>query len=87
MDDERVCNASCMAFCTFPRTSNDSELNQQQSHCVLISSAERLGRHAVIFVGMMAEHHKRRKVAEQDARRAAATPQGPFASPLGKENP
>ena len=90
MDDGRVCNAACMAYSTFPRSSKDGELSEQQSHCVLLSSAERVGKHLVIIAGMMAEETKRKKVAQQDLQRAASTvPQGPFASPLpaGKEKP
>lgn len=44
LDPERVCGADCMAYTTMP--SESPYLNDQQKHCMLIVSAERLSRYA-----------------------------------------
>lgn len=47
---DRLCGADCMAWTTQP--AEKSALNEQQKHCTIIVSLERLGRYAGFAVKM-----------------------------------
>jgi hypothetical protein len=70
LNDERVCGAECMAFITFPKQSDNSELGKQQAHCALLNNADRLGRNVVIAVSMLARAEKKKRSAEADQKRS-----------------
>lgn len=84
MDSERVCGADCMAFITFPRASNSSELSEFQTHCSLLSAADRLGRNVTIVAAELVARNKRDKInrIDDDRKDKAAQPvsTGPFAA-------
>ena len=45
MSDDRACGASCMAYVTYPHAkANNSDLEEQNLHCAVISNIERAGR-------------------------------------------
>lgn len=61
MDATRVCGAECMAYVTHPRSSASSELAEQQQHCALLNSAERLGRNVTALASIAAKDAKDRQ--------------------------
>lgn len=82
LDFSRVCNASCMAYLTFPR-GEPKELSKQQAHCALLLFSERASRHLAILASTMVSAESRNKIADQDRRREKSVePTGPFASPF-----
>jgi hypothetical protein len=86
IDATRLCNASCMAYVTYP-LGGPKELSQMQSHCALLLFGERISRHVTIIASTLAATSKRQKTADQDRQRTAATPvadasPGPFANPF-----
>jgi hypothetical protein len=62
INGDRICGADCMAFTTVP--SESPYLNEQQKHCSLIVSAERLGRYAGGILSLF-------KKADADSKRSA----------------
>jgi hypothetical protein len=50
LDSKRACNASCMAYVTYPKVAKTSDLSPEQAHCAVVNNAERVGR-GVIMVG------------------------------------
>jgi len=86
MDAERICGPDCMAFLTFPRRANSSELSEMQSHCTFLSSADRIGRNITILASALHDTARRAKTKDMDAEREKAkgppaTQLGPFATP------
>lgn len=85
MDAERICGPDCMAFLTFPRRANSSELSEMQSHCTFLSSADRIGRNITILAAALHATSIRNKTKDMDDKRehakGTATQQGPFAQP------
>lgn len=82
LDNTRMCNASCMAFITYPR-GEQKELSEMQQHCAVLLFSERIARHAAIIASTLVSSDKRKKISEQDKQRAQSlTPTGPFASPF-----
>lgn len=85
---DRVCGPDCMAFVTNPTASQKSELSEQQQHCSLLVSAERVGRHLPIIASILnaacttlEAREKRSKIEDADRRRNASThgvPPNPF---------
>ncbi len=74
-DDQRICNASCMAYLTFPKESQ--ELNEQQQHCALLAFEERKARHLVIIAKLLADKNTAGRKAAADMKREAANPVNP----------
>lgn len=83
LDQDRLCGPACMAFLTYPKRSDNSELADSQTHCSLLLAADRVGRNVTILASTLAQGEKRRRMADLDARREASTPkpEGPFAQP------
>jgi len=88
MDAERVCGPECMAFLTFPRKANSSELSEMQAHCTFLTSADRVGRNITILTSALINKTKADKLKDIDRARDQATPKvspstqlGPFAAP------
>ncbi len=70
--DDRECGAACMAFLAQP--ADVPFLSPQQRHCVVIVSAERLARHAVIGVKIFSDAYQDFKKATADKARANQKP-------------
>jgi len=68
-DMQRPCGSDCAAYVTHPRRSSSSELNEQSSHCALISGVERLGRNLTIIAQGLVKAEKNRQVSEADRKR------------------
>lgn len=68
-DMQRPCGSDCAAYVTHPRRSASSELNEQSSHCALISGVERLGRNLTIIADGLVKAEKRRQLSEADKKR------------------
>lgn len=83
LDNSRLCNASCMAFITYPR-GEPKELSDMQAHCAVLLFGERIARHMTILASTAVSSEKRRHTANQDRRREEAMNAGPFASPFPK---
>jgi hypothetical protein len=81
-DDQRICNASCMAYLTFPKEAQ--ELNDQQQHCALLVFEERKARHLVIIAKLLADQNTAGRKAAADKKREAAIPAVPAVSPFPK---
>jgi len=85
MDGSRLCNASCMAYVTYP-LGEPKELSRMQAHCSLLLFGERISRHITVVAGTLAHTAKRQKTADQDRQREKGmepqTQMGPFASPF-----
>ena len=74
IDKARVCGGDCMAYQAFPR--ENKELQEMQTHCMLLSSIERIGRsttigmsHLVKLQEMTNKEYIDRKNREMDAQR------------------
>jgi hypothetical protein len=89
MSAVRVCGPDCMGYVTHPRSSPIGELGTQGVHCILLSTAERLGRGVLALASMQAATVTKQRNKDADRAReeqfAAATP-NPAASPFGKKN-
>jgi hypothetical protein len=70
--EDRECGASCMAF--LPQPADVQLLSLQQRHCVVIVSAERLARHAVIGVKLLSDAYQDFKKTSADRARANQKP-------------
>lgn len=75
---DRMCGADCMAYVTFPRTASSSELSEHQAHCILLSSAERVGRNITILASDLVKTSRRQRIAAADKAREASTPKPPI---------
>lgn len=82
LNADRVCTADCMAYSTAPRVAASSELNAEQSHCVLLASAERVGRNVTVVASLLADKERKSAARVADERRQSELLQGPR-SPLG----
>lgn len=71
LSEERMCGAECMAFTTYPKKADSSELSNQQAHCVLLNNADRLGRNVTIAASVLAKSVKKKVLTEADKARAA----------------
>ena len=69
LNDQRICRPDCMAFTT--EGSESPYLNDQQKHCMLIVSVERLARYS----GGLLSLAKNKKA--DDDRKTQADPPGP----------
>lgn len=69
LDGRRPCGPDCMAWTTAPSESRD--LNDQQKHCTVIVSIDRLGRHSGVVAKTMVN-------AKADAGRPSAQPPNPL---------
>jgi len=84
LDAGRACGAECVAYVTTVRSAKSPELGEQQSHCILVSSLERVGRSGIGIAGMMASAQKRKSIAEADkARNEQLVPKSAVESPFG----
>jgi hypothetical protein len=81
LNDTRECNASCMAWITHP-SGCGPELNEVQSHCMLITGVERIARHTTIIASGLADSEKKRRIAEADKRREKSMPLTPKPMPM-----
>lgn len=72
MKEDRECGPSCMAFLAQP--ADVALLSPQQRHCVVIVSAERLARHAVIGVKLLSDAYQDFKKSTADKARANQRP-------------
>jgi hypothetical protein len=77
LNSDRVCGAECMAFVTHPRMASSSEMNAQQQHCVLLTSAERVGRNVTAIASMQASSLKKTRIDKADQQR-----EGQFQEPI-----
>lgn len=85
--EDKVCNASCMAYVTTPRLPPRSELNDQQAHCELMLCFERMGRNITVLAQIAAETVKRKNISDADKKRAEQfNPHVPSA-PVGSRSP
>jgi hypothetical protein len=83
-DSKLACGGFCMAYVTHPRRSNSSELGEQQTHCSLLTSAERLGRNTTILADMLTRAERKRRSEEADRKRTEQFAQiDPNRSPFG----
>lgn len=83
-DSKLACGGSCMAYVTHPRRANSSELSEQQTHCSLLTSMERLGRNSSILADLLTRNERRRKSEEADRKRTQQFAQtDPNRSPFG----
>lgn len=69
ISENRECGPACMAYLAQP--ADVALLSPQQRHCVVIVSAERLARHAVIGVKVLSDAVQFFKTASADRTRAA----------------
>jgi len=83
-DDGRVCGPACMAFVTHPKVAAGSELSKQQAKCVLMHSAERLGRNLVVLTGAIAGLVKDQQRKDADTKRQQQVVSSPFTSPFDR---
>lgn len=83
LDDSRSCNGTCMAYTSFPRTSKDSELSEQQAHCSLLMSMERIGRGTIISASMLSKQAARRASELADQQRTGQFTRDATHSPFG----
>ena len=81
LNADRVCGPECMAYSTYPKEQKGG-LSAQQSHCVLLSSAEGAYRHLVVIAGSLNQAEKRRRTERQDKEREQAL--GPVPNPIPK---
>jgi len=65
LNDTRECGADCMAYLTEPPEDGSKLLGAQQRNCVLIVSAERLGRYASGIVQLMLKSEADKKRSSQ----------------------
>ncbi len=73
LNDTRECAAACMAWITHPQGCGP-ELNELQSHCLLLTGVERLARHTTIIASLLSDSEKKRRTAEADKQREKAMP-------------
>ncbi len=86
IEPSNVCGPHCMAYLTSPADVARSELDRNnQAHCIVLVSADRLARHAVILTQLFATSEKKKRTAEQDRKREDATPKPP--RPFGGQLP
>jgi hypothetical protein len=91
LSEKRVCGPSCMSFTKPRRFADKSELSEQQQHCTLLASIERVGRHLPILASIAHDSfktyeatEKRRRVQDADRQREAST-QGIPPNPFGRK--
>lgn len=76
LNDVRQCGPECMAFTTSPAES--PMFNQQQKHCTLLVSMDRLGRHTGIAAKILSDMTaKQRTILADQARAQQKPPVGP----------
>lgn len=87
LNDTRECNGSCMAWITHPQGCGP-ELNEQQSHCMLLTGVERMSRHVTIIASLLSDGEKKRRIAEADKQREKSMQPGvtPLQSPFPKKS-
>jgi len=76
-NQQRPCTAECMAYKTFPE--DNRHLDRHQTHCVLISSAERGSRSLNIIASLINKAVGQQKDEKADAQRAGAFGSQPVA--------
>jgi len=82
MDQMRQCGPDCMAFSTF--SADSGALSDQQENCLLLSSAERVGKHLVIIAKILNDEKIRgRKEAADRQRHSQTVPANPLGSVKG----
>jgi hypothetical protein len=76
-----------MAWITHPQGCGP-ELNEQQSHCMLLTGAERVARHITIIASLLSDGEKKRRIAEADKQREKSMPVvgTPMQSPFPKKS-
>ncbi len=80
LNGDRQCGPDCMGWLTI--SADVATLDEQPSHCLLIVSAERLSRHAVILTKVVADSAARGRAHEQDRKREQQpTPPSPRGDP------
>jgi hypothetical protein len=72
--EERVCGPDCMAYMSSPA---DVPLDPQQRQCLVLVSADRLARHAVIGVKIVGDMLTFVKQANADVKRTEQKPPAP----------
>src|SRR5688572_22597438 len=87
LSSERLCGPDCMAFITFPKRSNSSELSDLQSSCAILSGIDRLGRNITILASTLVDKTKRDKTKAQDEERDRNTPKVGLPPPIGSPFP
>ena len=87
LDDTRECGAACMSWITHPQGCGP-ELNEVQSHCMLLTAAERTSRHITIIASLLSDSEKKRRTAEADKQREKSMPVSatPYKSPFPKKD-
>lgn len=82
IDHGRVCGPDCLGFMTHKADMKNTELDDNQRHCILLVNSDRLARHAVVIASLFATVEKKKRTEAQDRRRVENTPKpGPFAAP------
>lgn len=82
LDCRRPCDATCAAYTTANMAGD--ELSEQQGHCSLLVSLNRMGKHAVIIASMMQSRMlQERKEREDKVRSLQNIPNHP-AVPRGR---
>jgi hypothetical protein len=68
---DRVCGADCMAYQTMPDV--NQHLDGDQPHCLLVNSAERMGRGISVLAAVFGNWMRDTQRREADAKREAAS--------------
>mgnify|MGYP000870072547 FL=1 len=74
IDADRTCGPDCMAYQLQIPEGQDYQGESQWAHCLVLVSAHRVGKHAVILANIADGVAKKWKATSADAARAAQVP-------------